>query len=176
MLFRSDFSPTSPIVNQDIFFTAAASRPAAGRTIVGYDWDFGSGRFATGVTTSKSYSTAGVYTVTLTVTDDASGKGTLSKAVTVGAPTGPTAVITYSPKSPISTGTPLSFDGSSSTAGTSPIATYVWSWGEVGSTDTEGARVSHAFSMIGTYVVRLTVTDSQGRTGTATVEIKVPTP
>jgi PKD repeat protein len=169
-----EFSPTAPLINQDIFFTAASSKPAPGRTLTKYEWDFGSGRFATGITTSKSYSTAAAYTVTLTVTDDAGSQATASKTVTVAQPTGPVAVITYSPKSPINAGTSIHFDGSSSTAGSSPITTYKWNWGD-GTSETEGAQVDHAFAANGTYVVRLTVTDSQGRTGTATVEIKVPT-
>jgi PKD repeat protein len=170
-----DFSPSSPLIDQTIFFTAAASRAVAGRQIVSYDWDFGSGRFASGVTTSKSYSTAGSYNVTLTVTDDAGGKGTITKAVAVGSPTGPTVAITYSPKSPITAGvTAIHFDGSSSTAGSSTITGYKWNFGD-GSAELEGAQVDHTFAANGTYVVRLTVTDAAGKTGTATVEIKVPT-
>jgi PKD repeat protein len=171
-----EFSPTTPLVDQDIFFTAESSRAVAPRKIVAYDWNFGSGRTGTGVTVAKGYSTAGSYQVTLNVTDDAGGQGTVSKTVDVGKPDSnpPTVVLTYSPKSPIGVGTTLFFDGSSSTPGASPIASYTWSWGD-GSADSDGAKVSHAFSALGTYVVRLTVTDTAGRSGTATVEIKVPT-
>ena len=77
------FSPTAPAAGQMIFFNAAASRAAAGRTIVSYEWDFGSGRTASGVMTSKGYDSAGTYVVTLTVTDDAGQKGTISLTVAV---------------------------------------------------------------------------------------------
>ncbi len=77
------FSPESPRTSQDIFFSAEASRAAAGRRIVAYDWNFGSGRTGTGVTVAKRYDTAGSYVVTLTVTDDAFQQTTVSRTVTV---------------------------------------------------------------------------------------------
>ncbi|MDH4066954.1 MAG: PKD domain-containing protein, partial [Acidobacteriota bacterium] len=64
---RFVYSPVSPRVSQDIFFTAEASRAAEGRRIVAYDWNFGSGRTGTGVTVAKRYDTLGSYVVTLTV-------------------------------------------------------------------------------------------------------------
>ena len=81
---RSRSRRRHPAVGQTIFFNAEASRAAAGRRIVSYDWDFGTGRTASGVTTSKSYSTPGTYTVTLTVTDDAGEKATTANTVTIG--------------------------------------------------------------------------------------------
>jgi chitodextrinase len=78
-----EFSPTTPRYGQQIFFTAEKSRAAAGRHIVSYDWNFGSGRTGNGVTVSKQYDTPATYTVTLTVTDDASQQTTVSKQVTV---------------------------------------------------------------------------------------------
>ena len=81
------FSPTPVLVNEAVFFNASGSRPATGRTIVRYDWDFGTGTTGSGVTTSRTYSTAGTYTVTLTVTDDAGTVSTLSKPVAVTVPT-----------------------------------------------------------------------------------------
>jgi PKD repeat protein len=80
------FSPSSPGVGQIIFFNAEASRPAPGRRLVSYNWDFGSGRTGSGVTTSKGYNTAGTYVVTLTVEDDAGALATVTQSVTVGTP------------------------------------------------------------------------------------------
>jgi PKD repeat protein len=64
------FSPVTPQVLQVVNFDASASTPASGRSIVSYSWDFGDGESKTGVTTTHDYVIAGVYLVTLTVTDD----------------------------------------------------------------------------------------------------------
>jgi PKD repeat protein len=80
------FSPTPVLVNEAVFFNASGSRPAIGRTIVKYDWDFGKGTTGSGVTTSKIYDAVGSYTVTLTVTDDAGTIATFSQAVAVTVP------------------------------------------------------------------------------------------
>jgi PKD repeat protein len=55
-------------------------------SITGYQWQFGDGGMATGVTASHTYAAAGTYPVTLTVTDDANETGSATRAVTVGAP------------------------------------------------------------------------------------------
>jgi PKD repeat protein len=86
---KADFviSPSSPIVGDKVFFNAALSSAAVGRTIVRYDWDYGSGRQDTGQLVWQVYTLPGTYTVVLTVTDDAGNKGSTSKTVTVGLPT-----------------------------------------------------------------------------------------
>ena len=81
------FSPTGPRVGQAVNFNAAQSRPPAGGTLVTYSWNFGDGspvRVTGDPATSKAYSTAGTYQVTLTVTDNA-GRTTTSgpQAVTI---------------------------------------------------------------------------------------------
>jgi PKD repeat protein len=77
------FSPTAPVRSQQIFFNAAASTAGPGRRIISYEWDFGSGRTATGLTVAKQYDNPGSYVVTLTVVDDAFQQGTVSQTVTV---------------------------------------------------------------------------------------------
>lgn len=84
------FSPTEPTPGQLIFFDASASTAAQGRHIVSYHWNFGSGRTGEGMTVSKGYDTAGTYTVTLNVTDDAGQVGTTSNTVPVGVSPPPT--------------------------------------------------------------------------------------
>ena len=52
--------------------------------------------------------------------------------------------------------------------------TYDWNWGDgTAATSNGGALLNHTFTVAGTYVVRLTVTDSTGATATTTVNVPV---
>jgi PKD repeat protein len=64
-------------------------------------------------------------------------------------------------------------DGTTYFGGATPTS-FAWSFGDGGSSTL--ANPSHVFSGIGTYNVRLTVTDSLGRTGTGTVAVTVSSP
>jgi len=68
-----------------VTFDANASYDNDG-DIVSYAWNFGDGSTGSGVTTSRTYATAGTYTVTLTVTDNEGATGTKSQNVSVTAP------------------------------------------------------------------------------------------
>jgi serine protease len=75
-------SPSSPKVDETVTFDASGSTDSDG-SITSYEWDFGDGTTATGETVTHSYGSAGDYTVSLTVTDDAGATDTVSKAITV---------------------------------------------------------------------------------------------
>ena len=62
-------SPISGDLPLAVTFDASASTDPDG-TIVSYSWDFGDGAAASGVTINHTFTWAGTYTVTLTVTDD----------------------------------------------------------------------------------------------------------
>ncbi|MEW6320780.1 MAG: PKD domain-containing protein [Acidobacteriota bacterium] len=167
------FSPTTPATSQDIFFNASASRPAAGRTIVSYQWNFGSGSTAQGVTVTKRYDTPGTYNVTLNVTDDANQVGTVTQSVTVGGTgTGPQPVFTFSPTNP-DVNTTIFFDASA-TRGPTAIVEYRFTWGD-NTPDTVGSSpiAQHRFATAGTYTVRLTVRDTANRIATTTQSVTV---
>jgi PKD repeat protein len=172
---KADFviSPTTPAVNQKVFFNAAPSTASVGRTIVRYDWDYGSGRQDSGALVWQVYTQPGTYTVVLTVTDDAGNKGTASKTVEVG--TGAlSASFSYLPTAPSASDT-VYFDGSKST-GPNGITAYSWTFGD-GASDT-GVTPSHKFVCTGTlldktFVVALTVKDAVGGTATIAKEVKV---
>ena len=74
-------SPSTAPVDDPIAFDASSSFDPDG-TIVSYEWDFGDGDTATGVTTSHAYSADGMYTVTLTVTDNDGLTATAADTVT----------------------------------------------------------------------------------------------
>jgi PKD repeat protein len=58
-------------------------------TIASYAWDYRNGQTGTGKTASYTYPAAGTYQVKLTVTDNSGATGTVTKPVTVTAPTPP---------------------------------------------------------------------------------------
>ena len=168
-------SPSAPGVGQTVFFNASASKPAANRSIISYDWDFGQGSTGSGVTVSKAYELPGSYVVTLKVTDDVAEFATSTTTVTVGGvASSPTARLDVSPVA-ATTATDINFDASRSTPASSPIAKYGFNWGD-GTTSNliaPDSRTSHRYAAAGTYVVRLTVEDAQGRTGSLTVNVTV---
>jgi len=65
-----------------VSFNAAGSSDPDG-SIVSYQWSFGDGGSATGVTTLHTYSTQGTYTATLTVTDDDGRTGSTTQVIVV---------------------------------------------------------------------------------------------
>ncbi|PYR89305.1 MAG: hypothetical protein DMF84_25255 [Acidobacteria bacterium] len=135
-------SPSSPVPNTDIFFNAVQSRPAPGRTIVSYHWDFGDGKSADGVQVSHRYTNPGSYTVTLVVTDDAgrTASSTQQLSVSLGAPT---ADFTFS-----IAGASVSFTGTSVPATGRTIVSSAWSFGDPasGSNTSSATNPSHTFS------------------------------
>jgi hypothetical protein len=72
----------SVAVGSSASFSGAASYDPDG-SIVSYLWAFGDGTTASGVSVSHSYTSAGVYTVTLTVTDNLGATSTASVSATV---------------------------------------------------------------------------------------------
>ena len=65
-----------------VAFDGSASSDPDGR-IVSYDWTFGDGGSASGAKPTHAYSTAGTYTVTLTVTDDTGRKATATTSASI---------------------------------------------------------------------------------------------
>jgi hypothetical protein len=64
------YSPSHPLVSQTVIFNASDSTPGANiALIVGYQWSFGDGESAPGITATHSYVDPGVYNVTLNVTN-----------------------------------------------------------------------------------------------------------
>ena len=80
------FSPTTPGIDQTVFFNALQSTAAAGRTIVAYRWSFGDGTSGGGAEVSHAYPVAATYVVTLTVVDDLGRSDTTNRDVKIGGP------------------------------------------------------------------------------------------
>ncbi len=78
-------TPSNPRVGQVLNFNADITRPAPGRTITQYSWNFGDGSptVSTSFITTHTYTTAGTYTVVLSVMDDAGQRATATATLTV---------------------------------------------------------------------------------------------
>jgi PKD repeat protein len=172
------FSPTTPRAGDDIQFDASASSDDV--EIVSYSWDFGDGSFGSGERETHSYSLAGTYRVTLTVTDNNGLRASTAPInVTVGTSANPVASFSFSP-SPQVSGRDVHFNGGLSTAPDGrTIVRYQWDFGDAAGPErfAEGVTASHIFGAAGSYSVVLTVTDDTGRKGTTsqTVNIIPPT-
>lgn len=81
------FSPETPGVGVAVTFDARASRPAAGRQIVRYEWDFDAdGVFEVSTsspTTQHTFTEVGEFPVTLKIIDDQGVSATVTKTVRV---------------------------------------------------------------------------------------------
>ncbi len=164
--------PASPFVGQTTTFDASNSAPSPGRTIVSYTWDFGDGDTKPGRTspqTTHDYLTAGAFTVTLTVTDDLGRAAQTQQSVTVRTD-GPIASFTYTPPNPTA-GLNVTFTSTSSAPAGRTIVSYYWTFSD-GETST-APSLTRSFATAGTYTVTLGVTDSAGKTSTASKSVVV---
>lgn len=167
-------APASGVAPVAVIADASGSSDPVG--ISSYTFDFGDGTTPVGPQAASkathTYITAGNYTVTVTVIDTALATSQASASVAVLAP--PTAALT---ETPISGYAPLSViaSGAASAAGTYPIATYTFNFGDGSSPvgPQTGTSTSHVYVTPGTYTATLTVTDSQGNIGSATASVTV---
>jgi heat shock protein HslJ len=84
-------------------------------------------------------------------------------------PTGPRAVINGPDQA--DAGQVLTYDGSGSTAGSTPIVSYSWNMGD-GAT-LFGVTIQYTYNTAGTYTIQLTVTDQSGLANTASQAVTV---
>lgn len=123
-----------------------------------YAWTFGDGTTGTGQNPSHTYLDDGVFTVSVTVTDDdggASPAATTTATISNEAPTA-NAGGAYSGVE----GAIISFNGSATDPGAGDTFTYAWTLGD--GTVSTAQNPSHGYADNGTYVVTLIVTDDNG--------------
>ncbi|MFZ5517544.1 MAG: PKD domain-containing protein [Candidatus Zhuqueibacterota bacterium] len=145
-------TPTSGTVPLTVNFTDASTG-----SVSSWSWNFGDGGMSTAQNPSHQYTTAGTYTVSLTVTGPGgSDTETKTNYITVNAqPVPPVAQFSGSPTSGTA---PLAVNFTD--ASTGQISSWSWNFGD-GGTSTQ-QNPSHTYSTAGTYTVALTVTGPGG--------------
>jgi PKD repeat protein len=139
-------------------FLASATTP--GTDTLTYTWDFGDSSGGSGASVAHPYADDGVYTVTLTVTDQGAGQATADFIVTV-TNTAPIITVTDGDETAQEgSGGEANFSGSATDAG-ADILTYTWNFGD-GSTPQNGTAVSHTYLDSGSFTASLVVTDGDG--------------
>jgi PKD repeat protein len=155
-------TPTSGTAPLLVTLTDTSTGTVSTRT-----WDLGDGTTSTAQSAVKTYSTAGTYTVKLTVSN-AGGSTTTTKTISASAST-PTANFTASSTSGVAP-LPVTFSNTSTNA-----ISYSWNFGDSTPVDT-AQNPSHTYANAGTYTVTLTATGSSGTTpSTKTQTITVST-
>gem|GEM_PF-6609989 len=118
-----------------------------------YNWAYGDSTFSTGYNGAHTYTAAGTYNVTLTVTIDTS-VAHFSSLVTVY----PKPSVSYNVIAGAGNGNAYSFISTSTIA--SGSANYAWNFGD-GTVDST-SNPTHTFAAVGTYPVKLVVTSDNG--------------
>lgn len=151
--------------------------------IVTRAWDFGDGGTSAEISPTHTFTTTGVFTVRLTLTDDRGDSA--SKSLVISVTQRPVArfTVTFNGVANVTNAdnapATFSFDA---TASYDPDAKegekllYRWDFGD-GSRELL-STINHTFATAGTYRVRLTVTDAVGVTGTADkiIQVGIPQP
>jgi glucose/arabinose dehydrogenase/PKD repeat protein len=118
--------PTSGPVPLTVNFDGSGSTDPDGDSLT-FSWQFGDGSTAAGPTVLYTYSSAGTYTASLTVTDGRGGSNSQQVAIAVGAP--PVATITTpQPGSLYSAGDTISFAGVATDPDEGPLPSSAFSW------------------------------------------------
>jgi len=157
-------------------FTSTSSDPDG--SIVAYSWTFGDGGTSTAQNPSHTYAAGGTYTVKLTVTDNRGATASASKSVTVSQPNQAPTVNAGSDQT-VLLGVLYSLSASFSDPDNGPWS-YTINWGDgsssSGSKSSTGTiSASHNYILIGSYTIRVTVTDSRGASGSDTKALTVLT-
>ncbi len=127
----------------------------AGTTITQWQWDFGDGNTGTGQSVMHTYTTAGDYTVTLSVLNNNSCSETVSKQVHIHSL--PQADFTISPNDTSCMGEVVSFDANPIT---SDIVNWQWQFGD--GNNASGQNVTHTFNSAGTFNILSIYTNNNG--------------
>jgi PKD repeat protein len=144
-------TPTTGLAPLPVQFTDASTG-----SISTWSWNFGDGTTSTVQNPPHIYSTAGIYTVNLTVTGPG-GSATKAAAITVTAPPPPVATFSATPTTGHAPLLVIFTDAS-----TGSVSTWSWNFGD--GTTSSAQNPQHIYSTPGIYTVSLTVNGPSGAT------------
>jgi len=163
-------------VGLSVSFNGSGSSDSDG-SIISYAWDFGDGDSSIGSVVSHTYSTAGAYTASLTVTDNDGATDTDTVLVTISESSTPPPSTNKTPKAvagsdiKVKVGEQVHFDGSGSSDPDGTITSYSWDFGD--SRDSNEKEPLHSYATPGVYKVTLVVTDNNGGTDNDVIYVTV---
>jgi PKD repeat protein len=133
-------------------------------SIVSYFWNYGDDSNATGQIVNHGYADDGNYTLVLTVTDDDNATDSTTAVKTV-LNRNPVATFIESSET-VYVNEIITLNASSSYDADGSIINYFWDFGD--GINTTNVVVDHSYAQDGNYTVKLTVTDNDGATASAT--------
>jgi PKD repeat protein len=146
----------TPTINGYTVAIVSTSTDSDG-TIVSTRWNWGDGAHNdTTDSATHTYAQAGTYTITLSVVDN-SNAASPSQTVEVTVPSAPP-IVNFSATVNQFT---VDFDASASSS-FATIASYLWTFGDSTTQTTTDPTVSKTYTEVGSYTVKLEVTDSKG--------------
>jgi gliding motility-associated-like protein len=137
-------------------------------SIASWDWDFGDGNASVQPSPAHTYTAAGVYNVTLTITAQSGCQSSITRQVEVYAPP----VVNFDLPLVTCQGTPLSFEA----IVPSNVVSLAWDFGDPASgaaNGSSGSSTFHVFSATGSYDVQLTATSIYGCTDSISQSITI---
>jgi len=168
-------NPAAPAPNDPVEFSIDAEDPENGTVLVA--WNFGDGSNSSGPNVEHVYLSAGVYSVSASVSDGTTTvTKTLSLTVSALDPNAPRITDVTISKNVAHTSDLLTFTAAASDPNNSAL-TFTWNFGD-GSNLVQGASIQHAYAALGSYSVTVTVLNAEslaGRPVTQSVFIVDPT-
>ena len=152
--------------DDEVVFTNTSSTTASG--IVFYSWDFDDGSGSTAQNPKHTFTTPGVYQVTLTIQDSNGDTDSFTDLVTISAR--PTANFSIN-AADFCTSTTVTFTNLTTLA-VGTIDSYTWDFGD-GSGTVSTTDASHSYTTAGTYTVTLTATGNATCTDVVTKNVTI---
>jgi len=149
-------SSTTVVVDEEVQFTNNSDNATS------FKWSFGDGTTSTEVSPKKSYQTSAVFNVSLASTG-AGGTTISNVSITVK----PACAFTVVNENALINTTPVQFTNASKGA-----SSYLWNFGDAGSSTSTAQNPSYTYSTPGTYTVTLKAISAVGET-TASKQITV---